>query len=595
MVIIIHQNDVAYNALQLIYLRLMDFSKLRALKPIEWMLAGLLVLAPLYFHPNIGGTGLRIPNNIVIWLVASVIGFYSLYKLTISQYIYLPRYYIYILSFPILAWCSGMFAGIEIVSQWFFRLLFIWSGLLFLFGLFQFNLKQDRLDRLLFILLFSGFFHGLVGLAQIILVDKIPAWLPFNASGMPTGLFQHINNQASFQVTIIILGLWLVSRPFIRHAHAWRFISLVLIISLSAFIVGYSGSRVGALGFLLAFPLLLISRWRFVKADKHRWILILIALVVAITTANTIENKRGLTSVLEKTTAINSGFSSTARLGIYDISVDLIKQKPLFGHGIGSFVRVWQYEKPNFYQQHPEATLPTQRVSHPHNETLFWLVEGGLISGLGLLLLLIGAILSLAKLPHSRRYAYAAFLLPIAIHTQVELPFYISAQHWFIFLFLLAITLWPTKKQFHLKLSMAMTKSIQIIALLAVFTSIAFLAHSYAVSNEFKDHLLKKTSVAPSFTRAQENPYFKSLALDLMMVRLFEGSVRYGMVDNVQIIADWAEEEVIYNPHILYFKLGTQSYLFLKQNKNACTLATKGNTIYPSDEALIRIVKQCDS
>jgi O-antigen ligase len=572
----------------------MNYSQLRTIKPIEWMLAALLLFAPLYFHPNIGGTGLRIPNNIIIWLIASVIGFYSLYKLTLSQYLYLPQYFIYIVSFPVLAWCSGMFAGIEIVEQWFFRLLFIWGGLLFLFGLFQHNLKQGRLDRLIFVLLFSGFFHSLVGLAQIILVDKIPAWLPFNASGIPTGLFQHINNQASFQVTIIILGLWLVSRPFIRHGHVWRFISLVIIISASAFIVGYSGSRVGALGFLLALPLLLISRWRFVKADKHRWIFILVAIIVAITTANTIENKHGLTTVLEKTTAINSGFSGTSRLGIYDISVALIKQKPIFGHGIGSFVRVWQYGKPEFYQQHPEATLPSQRVSHPHNETLFWLVEGGLISGLGLLLVLVGVILSLAKLPHSRRYAYAAFLVPIVIHTQVELPFYISSQHWFVFLFLLAITLWPTKKQFQLKLSIAARKSIRVVALLAVFSSIAFLGHSYTVSNEFKTHLLNKTAVTPSFTQAQQNPYFKSLALDLMMVRLFEGSVQYGMNDNVQIIADWAEEEIIYNPHILYFKLGTQSYLFLKQHKKACSLATKGNAIYPSDNALMGLVKQCD-
>lgn len=401
----------------------MNFNKLRAVKPIEWMLALLLLLAPLYFHPNIGGTGLRIPHNIIIWLAASFIGCYSLFKLSLSKYIFLPRYFIYILSFPILAWCSGMFAGIEIAEQWFFRLLFIWGGVLFLFGLFQHDLKQAQLDRLLFILLFSGLFHALVGLVQIILVKDIPAWLPFNASGIPTGLFQQINNQASFQVTIIMIGLWLLTRPFIRHGHHWRFISLVIIISISAFIVGYSGSRVGALGFILALPLLLLSRWQFVKADRKRWFLVFTMLIIAISTANIIENKRGLSTVLEKTTAINAGFSSTARLGIYDISLGLIKEKTLFGHGIGSFVRVWQYGKPAFYQQHPEAVLPSQRVSHPHNETLFWLVEGGLVAGVGLLLFVVGVILSLLKLPPGRRYAYAALLIPIAVHTQVELPF----------------------------------------------------------------------------------------------------------------------------------------------------------------------------
>jgi len=572
----------------------MVLDKLRVLSPIEWMLALLLVLAPLYFHPNIGGTGFRIPHNIIIWLAASIIGFYSLYKLTFSQFLYLPRYYLYILSFPVLVWLSGVLSGVEIATHWFFRLLYIWGGLLFLFGLFQHKLKQAQLDRLLFILLFSGFLHALVGVTQIILVKNMPPWLPINPSGVPTGLFQQINNQASFQVTIIMVGLWLITRPFIRHGHHWRFISVITIISLSAFIVSYSGSRVGALGFLLALPLLLVSRWRFVKTDKKRWYLILITLVVAISSANIIENQRGLTSVMEKATAINSGYSGTARLGMYDISLELIKQKPFFGHGIGSFVRVWQYGKPAFFQQHPDAVLPTQRVSHPHNETIFWLVEGGLVAGTGLLLVIIGVVISLFKLPPSRRYAYAALLVPIALHTQVELPFYISAQHWFVFLFLLAVILWPSKTAFRLKLSLAATKSTRVVSMIAVLSSIGFLSHSYAASTEFKNYLLQKTPPQNPFPYSQQNPYFKSLAMDLMMTNLFHTSVRYGVESNMRIFADWTEEEIIYNPHILYFRLGMESYLHLKQNKQACSMAKRGNAIYPKEDSFKQLVKQCD-
>ena len=571
----------------------MIINKLRALSPIEWMLALLLLIAPLYFHPNVGGTGFRIPHNIIIWAVASVIAFYSLYKLTFSQYLYLPKYYLYIVSFPVLVWCSGVLAGVEIATHWFFRLLYIWGGLLFLFGLFQHRLKQIQLDRILFVLLFSGLLHALVGITQIILVKNMPPWLPINPSGVPTGLFQQINNQASFQVTIIMVGLWLVTRPFIRHGHNWRFVAVVCIISLSAFIVSYSGSRVGALGFILALPLLLSSRWQFVKTDKKRWYLILIALVVAISSANIIENKRGLTSVVEKAAALNSGYSGTARLGMYDISLDLIKEKPLFGHGIGSFVRVWQYGKPAFYLEQPDAVLPTQRVSHPHNETIFWLVEGGLIAGLGLLLVVTGVVMSLFKLPPSRRYAYAAFLVPIALHTQVELPFYISAQHWFVFLFLLAMVLLPSTQTFKLKLSVAATKSLRVISIIAALSSLAFLSHSYAASNEFKNYLLKKMPADKPFPYSQKNPYFKSLAIDLMMTNLFHTSVRYGVESNMQIFADWTEEEIIFNPHILYFRLGMESYLHLKQDRQACSMAKRGNAIYPKEQSFQQLISQC--
>lgn len=575
----------------------MNLNKLRSFTTIEWMLVLLLLVAPLYFHPNLGGTGLRIPNNIIIWIVGSAIGFYSLFKVVSNQHLYLPRFYLLILAFPVLAWFSGMFSGIEIAEQWVFRLLYIWGGVLFLFALFQYRFKQGHFDRLLFVLLFSGLLHSIVGFIQIILVKDIPQWLPFNPSGMPTGLFQHINNQASFQVTIIIIGLWLITRPFIRRGPVWRFVAVATILACSAFIVSYSGSRVGALGFILALPLLLASRWHFVKADKKYWSIMFITLIIAISSAtlvqNKLENKRGLGSVIDKTTAINSGYSGTARLGIYNISLELVKQKPVFGHGIGSFVRTWQYGKPAFYQQHPDAVLPPQRVSHPHNETIFWLVEGGLVAACGLLLLLIGVLVTLSKLPVCRRYAYAAFLLPIAIHTQVELPFYISANHWFVFLFILAIVLAPTTKAVTINLSLAATKLIQFVAIVAGFISLVFLAHSFAVTKEIRSYLLKEETKTP-FPLAQQNPYFKALALDLMMVGLYEGSMRYDMKDNIKLIAEWAEEAIVYNPHILYFQLSVDAYINLKQDVKACTLARKGNAIYPTDEKLKSISQNCD-
>jgi len=419
----------------------MNFSSLRTLRPIEWLLAILLLLAPFYFHPNIGGTGLRIPNNIALWLVASLIGFYSLYKLVTNPFIYLPRHYLLLLLFPLLAFFSGVISGVEIATQWVFRILFIAGGTLFFFALFQAKLKQGRLDIILFIVVISALLHALAGIIQIIFLTDLPSWFPININGVPTGFFQQINNQASYQVTAIITALWLSSRPFISKGSSYRFAFVLFAIFCSSFVISYSGSRVGALGFLFAVPLLLISRWHWIKSDIKRWRLILLVLLVSITSASIIENERGLTSALDKATAMNAGFSGSARLGIYTISAGIIKDKPLFGHGIGSFVRVWQLAKPAFYAEHPNASLPGQRVAHPHNEIIFWLVEGGLMSALGLLSVLIAIILTLKNLPPSRRYAYLALLLPITLHTQVELPFYSSANHWFVFLILLFIVM----------------------------------------------------------------------------------------------------------------------------------------------------------
>ncbi len=565
-----------------------------SLQPIEWLLVTLLLLAPFYFHPNIGGTGFRIPNNIVVWLIAATIGFYSLYNFSSQRYFYLPRYFLLITALPILAFFSGLSAGVEVASQWIFRLLYIWGGLLFFFGLYQHRLKQGRIDRILFLVVLSGLIHALVGLAQILFVTKIPAWLPMNISGSPTGLFQHINNQASFQVTSAIAALWLMSRPTIRHGKPWRFWLLLVAIACAVFIVSYSGSRIGALAFLLALPLLLLSRWHKIIIDKKRWGLIGAVIIISISTATIIEDQRGLTSVLDKTLAMNSGFSGSARLGIYTIAYNAFKEEPIFGHGIGSFIRVWQLGKPDFYAANPDAILPNQRVAHPHNETIFWLMEGGMVAGTGLLLVLLAILLTLKKLPPSRRYAYAALLLPITLHTQVELPFYISASHWFVFLILLFAVMHPFQRQHRVILSDAARKLIKVFAIVGGLTAAAFLSHTMAANLEFKSFVLKQADHDPSFPIATKNPYFKQLATETVISTLFFTSKKYGIDENVRTFAEWSEQELTTNPHILYYKLTVEALAYLQKNDRACAIASEGLTIYPNDPALREVRVICD-
>ncbi len=140
---------------------------------------------------------------------------------------------------------------------------------------------------------------------------------------------------------------------------------------------------------------------------------------------------------------------------------------------------------------------------------------------------------------------------------------------------------------------MAATKSLRIFAVTAAISSLGFLSHSYAASNEFKNYLLKKMPANKPFHIAQKNPYFKSLATDLMMTNLFHTSVRYGVESNMKIFAEWTEEEILFNPHILYFRLGMESYLHLKQERQACSMARRGNAIYPKESSFQQLISQC--
>lgn len=569
----------------------MSFSRLRTLQPIEWLLATLFILAPLYFHPNLGGTGLRIPNNIVVWTVAGIVGFYSLFRITKSHYFFIPRYFLLITLFPVLAFLSGIISGVEIADQWTFRILYIWGGLLFFFGLFQYRLKQGHIDRLLLMVVIAGLFHAIVGISQIIWTKNLTSLLPMNVSGVPTGLFQQINNQASFQVTSIIIALWLTTRPLISKAPIGWFFLILLAISLGAFVVSYSGSRVGALGFILALPLLFLSRYKFIKRDKKRWWLIGSMLLASTISASVIETDRNLTGALDKATAMNAGFSGEARLGMYAIAYQLIKEEPIFGHGIGSFVRVWQLAKPDFYAKHPDAALPSQRVAHPHNEIIFWLVEGGAIAATGLFLAFFGVLIALMQLTPSRRYAYAALLLPIALHSQVELPFYISTSHWFVFLLLLYVVMQPSTRRYKLVLSNAALKLITVTSIVGIISVILFFSFSMAANLEFKRYLLKQVPKGSDpFPIAIRHPYFEKLATNTLMMSLFNSSVRYGLDDNVRLLSKWGEQELKYNPHIAFYQLTVEAHIYLKQEQKACNLAKNALSIYPKDRKLKNIL-----
>lgn len=559
-----------------------------------YIMFGLMLLSSLYFHANIGGSGFRIPNNILVWLFAVGIGFWGLWRTSSSVYVVMPRYFWLMLAFPLLALFSGMLAGVGLASEWFLRLFFIWGGVLFLFALFQFNLKQKQVDTLVFMLVIAGIFHAILGLCQIFLQSHFPAWLPINPSHMPTGTFQQINNQATFQATTLISALWLLSRPAWRSNSAWQISLLLLAIACSSFIISYAGSRIALLGLILALPLLLLSRWRWIKQRPLRGVMAAVLIVLSAFSVTQLDTS-GLNRAADKLQAMHSGFSGDSRLGIYSISVELIKQNPLFGHGIGSFTQSFQLQKPDFYQQHPQATLPGQRVSHPHNETFFWLVEGGLTAFAGLLIFLIGIILALMKLPASRRYAYAAMIIPIGLHTQVELPFYISALHWFSFIFLLFVILHPLRRRFANSLTLAARRLLKLLSIGGVITVTVFLSHTMAANLEFRDYLYKKSDPEHPFDIALKNPYFKQQATHSMMTLLYEQSRRAGIKDNVALFSSWIDGWVQRSQNIAHYKQAIKAHIDLSEEQQACELARQAVAIYPRDNTVADITRQCDS
>lgn len=555
----------------------------------EILLLILLVLAPLYYHPNLGGEGLRLPNNISQWLVVTLFVSLSFWQILKRRVLVLPKYFWLVAAFPVLATLSGFIAGVEQPLKWAFRLLFIWGGLAFFVALFQQGFKRARWDRLLFLIVIAALIHALVGLLQIGFKLELPFWLPKNPNGIPGSYFQQINNHASFQVTALVISLYLLSRPLFHQGHNLAKAVIFLSVLTGSFIIGISGSRIGFLGLLIALPIALIALKPAFRARKKTLLIFFTLFVVSFSTGLFFSGDR----LADKTTAMQAGYSGDARLGMYSISWDLIKEKPLFGHGIGSFPRVWQYAKADFYEANPDAKLPDDFVSHPHNELIQWAVEGGATAVVGLVILLVGTLWILSR--HQRRgWVYGAMLVPLAIHTQVELPFYLSMLSYLVFVLLLSQAFSVRTNTVQLNLSASMMGLLRGMLVLLTLILVVFYAHTLRANYQFIGYY-QSGQTSNDLDIAYQNPYLGEQARWIDYSAAMYSAIELNDPDTVKAYIAWGEQLVKYRPDVdLFIKL-TDAYEFLGNRQAYCDTASQGIGIYPQSERLSRAVLFCQN
>jgi O-antigen ligase len=559
-------------------------------KPIEIMLAVLFLIAPFYYHPNIGGSGLRVPNNIAVWILAIIIIWYTSIQVLKKPKFVIPKYFIFVAMFPIIITLTGFVIGVEQPLRWLSRLLFVWGGLALFFSLYQHNLKQGRLDRLLFIIVVSALVHSLFGIAQIWFKNDMSYLLPISDIGIPSGFFQQINNQATYQVTAIMIALYLMTRPYLAHGPKYALYILALAVACAGFVVCISGSRIGLLSLIVGLIIIIPALWKKFKTNKKHSLAILLALMMGSSFGLTL----GQDQFSNKTIAMQSGFSGSARLVIYDISLELIKQEPIFGHGIASFPRTWQYAKPDFYKTHPDATLINGFVSHPHNEILFWLLEGGLVAGMGLVVFFVSIALTLKRLGWHRGGAYAAMLLPFSLHTQVELPFYSSAIHWMLFIFMLMLIMNSSIHSKRLVMSTAAIKSAVVTATLFSLIILLSLVHTIRAHYDFIEFYGAKEALSDPFRTALQNPYLSEDTRYIDMSSFLYSSIEQGSVNAVRVYTKWGEKRLLESPHIKLYEKLVDAYYFLQDKVAYCRILEQGISLYPGHGTFKKGLAQCE-
>ena len=145
-----------------------------------------------------------------------------------------------------------------------------------------------------------------------------------------------------------------------------------------------------------------------------------------------------------------------------------------------------------------------------------WGIEGGAVALLGIIIALLSVTIFIVRAKYNRLWIYLALLVPISMHTLVELPFYTSSLHWFVWLFLLFALLNHHCLEKRVVLSSKMRLTIKLALCLFVPLIFLFLFHSYQSQKGINDFARKKSSDV-ALEDGLGNPYFKVKAERLLI------------------------------------------------------------------------------
>ncbi len=387
-----------------------------------------------FYHPNMGGSGLALPQNILAWGAMALTTLIMTFTVCLgrARLSLTPTARLLLLGITVLA-LPLLYTRPEWREDALWRCAGLFGGWLFYVACLQLRLTPRQRELLLYGLLFAVGVQAL--LAALQLFAPTLAWVTPNGSRV-YGVFQQPNVLGSFIATGLALALWLLLAPL--SAPTWRrqLPLLALLAAFSALLVLIQ-SRAAWLGGALAAVLLL---WRFARQSPavSRWaggaLLLGIALgLMVLFTGFGLDGRSGL---------IAREGSNYSRLTMLQDTLSMILAKPLLGWGYGGF----EYSFAHFRLQAMPWREVLEVAGHPHNEILLWWVEGGLPALAGIVIVLIASALLLKrawqrdrKQPAGARVGLFLVLLPMLVHTQLEYPFYLSAPHWLAFLLLLAL------------------------------------------------------------------------------------------------------------------------------------------------------------
>ncbi|MFQ2366896.1 PglL family O-oligosaccharyltransferase [Aeromonas enteropelogenes] len=377
-----------------------------------------------FFMHNPGGAGLYLPFNAWGWVFASLMIGMGLWQVTLRQRITFSPLQVALWFGALLLLLPMAYPGFELKDYAIPRLLGLFAGLLFLFGLYQWRLTRPQRDSLLYLILVAIAIEALFGLVQFYLLTP-GNWIGYDTHvNRPYGIFQQPNVMASFMATGMALAIWLElrsddSRVLMGLRYGVIFSTVLLLVVLQ--------SRVGQLGGFLAL-LMLLPQLRQQRKIRLILGLVFLGMILGLLSQYLMAGeKRGLEI-----------YQSGGMRSIYwPYALKLVSEQLWTGWGYGSFESVFLHHYMADKAMNPAMVQIEYNLDHPHNEFLYWAVEGGLASMLGMLIMGGALLWRLSCAPGKNAMAMLALVTPVLLHSQTEYPFYHAIVSWWLLLTLI--------------------------------------------------------------------------------------------------------------------------------------------------------------
>lgn len=547
--------------------------KLKSIDLLTWLCVVSFVCFSNYYLINIGQSDRALPFNSAALFSGSLIIVAALGIVRRSKKIVMPSFFkvstiaVLIMISPLLFMKSDVIAFIP-------RLLMLAFCLIFFLSLYQFKAK---LEHLLITIFLGGIVQAIWGGIQY-----------FHLEHTPYGIFQQVNVYGSFMAMSLAVSGFLVSR---RLAPSFGFlVGLYPIIAI--YLLFYAQSRTAVIGAILSTLFLLPLLWRTrYRLPVKLWLIAMIIGWGLVLLPNYMPAE--MTTVEQEATSFSSEevtkknqvnlMAKSGREYIYPQVLKLASENIWTGIGFEKFTDTYIRATGRWYKEGVFEDPGLHNMDYPHSEILFWFIEGGIISLIGLLLF-IGLILyRVWKTPLGYRFSFLALIAPIALHIVLEYPIYHSFIHLIVFLVLLfVIDKYSRGKVIHKSISL--NYSLVITQTLVFAFALAFLVSISYANILMKQFVLNKEKDPIKLEFLHDNWLLGTRYNNFYQERFIKNAINSRSEEKVREYILWAESENTRRPFVSNYRYLIFAYTALGELKKAEEVKSEADELYPKFE-----------